>query len=195
MSYTNYICKNCGPIENDQVYIPPKHRHTGATLNRRCLKCSRETGRNYTKKCRELLLANTTEEERKIIRAENARKIREDRAKFPEKYLSKERRYKNKNPMYERTKDLRVYGISATQYEEMLKSQNNRCAICYKEETAKSSTSNKIRNLSVDHCHKKLKVRGLLCSNCNQGLGFFKEDPKVLAAASDYLRCHNGDET
>jgi hypothetical protein len=39
----------------------------------------------------------------------------------------------------------------------------------------------------VDHGHETGEVRGLLCSNCNLGLGYFKDNPKYLEGAIKYL--------
>src|SRR5690242_13759158 len=72
----------------------------------------------------------------------------------------------------------RKFGITLEQYEEMLKAQDNKCAICRKEETTPHSRSKKIIRLAVDHCHTTGKVRGLLCRSCNQVLGVLKEDKK-----------------
>ncbi len=52
---------------------------------------------------------------------------------------------------------LKKYGISLDQYNEILKKQNNACAIC------KRDRSNFKNNLAVDHDHKTGEVRGLLC--------------------------------
>ena len=43
------------------------------------------------------------------------------------------------------------------------------------------------QNLAVDHCHETNKVRGMLCSSCNLGLGKFKDDPQLLEFARIYL--------
>ena len=72
----------------------------------------------------------------------------------------------------------RKYDITLDQYEDIAKSQNNKCLIC-EEETK--------RNLAVDHCHETGKIRGLLCMNCNIGLGHFKDDIINLRKAISYL--------
>ncbi len=80
----------------------------------------------------------------------------------------------------------RDYGMSEYQYEIMLKSQENVCAICGEPETRKQY--DKIRALSVDHDHKTHKVRGLLCHKCNTALGGFNDDPELLIKAINHLK-------
>ncbi len=76
------------------------------------------------------------------------------------------------------------YGITIEGYEKLLKQQGNKCAICGTTNPGKSRV-----NFSVDHDHKKKKdfVRGLLCTSCNQGLGYFEDNPERLVAAAGYL--------
>jgi hypothetical protein len=42
--------------------------------------------------------------------------------------------------------------------------------------------------LHVDHCHKSGKVRGLLCNNCNRGIGMLNDNVEKLKAAILYLK-------
>ena len=57
---------------------------------------------------------------------------------------------------------------------------NGRCGIC-------GAAPGK-RNFSLDHDHATSKLRGLLCSSCNTGLGLFKDDDLLLTKAIKYLR-------
>ncbi len=81
---------------------------------------------------------------------------------------------------------LKHYGITLTDYNTILESQNGCCAICGVEEIAQREMW-PTRRMPVDHDHKADKVRGILCHNCNVGLGHFRDDPKLLMAAAEYL--------
>lgn len=80
-----------------------------------------------------------------------------------------------------------TYGISLDEYNEILRSQNNLCAICGPKN--KYYKDKKVL-LCVDHCHKRNKVRGLLCHSCNRALGLLKDDIEVLNSAITYLKKH-----
>lgn len=76
----------------------------------------------------------------------------------------------------------RKYGITLAEYDFMAAAQCGKCAICGIDESGV-----KHGRLHVDHCHETNKVRGLLCNNCNHGLGKFKDNPKLLSEAIKYL--------
>ena len=77
----------------------------------------------------------------------------------------------------------RGFGITADDYERMLAEQSNVCAIC-----GKVNVDN--RRLAVDHGHTTGAVRGLLCSPCNRGIGFFGDDPVAMERAAAYVRSY-----
>jgi len=74
------------------------------------------------------------------------------------------------------------YGITKAQWELMLKSQDNKCKLCGKEFDG---------DICVDHDHKTMVVRGLLCTKCNTGLGKFDDNPRLLEKAILYLETAN----
>jgi hypothetical protein len=76
----------------------------------------------------------------------------------------------------------RIYGITLEQYMQMFTAQNGKCSIC--------KTSN-TKKLHVDHCHLTNQVRGLLCNNCNNGLGRFYDNIEYLKNAILYLTNHD----
>ena len=73
-----------------------------------------------------------------------------------------------------------VYRIRKEDYDRVLAAQENTCAICHVEFT-------KNRMPHVDHCHETGKLRGLLCPQCNTGIGQFQEEPVFLTKAAFYL--------
>jgi len=82
---------------------------------------------------------------------------------------------------YRKYKLNKHYGITPEQYTEMLNNQQSKCGIC----------GDEMSQPHVDHCHNTNKVRGLLCINCNQGIGKFKDDVDKLQRAIDYLNKHS----
>lgn len=72
------------------------------------------------------------------------------------------------------------YNLSPEDYDRLLEDQNEACAIC----------GVRPDRLCVDHDHETGEVRGLLCSPCNSGLGFFKDRVRLLAAAIVYLEAN-----
>lgn len=93
--------------------------------------------------------------------------------------------YRDKNPGYTRERNLKtLYGITHNDYLNMLEAQKGRCAICGTDTPGGKGT------FHVDHCHLTGKVRGLLCGNCNRGIGYLKDSVSNLASAIFYLSNH-----
>lgn len=65
------------------------------------------------------------------------------------------------------------------EYAELLQKQGGKCAIC--------RVDNEKSRLSIDHNHKTLEIRGLLCHECNSGIAYFDEDTQYLIRAAIYL--------
>jgi hypothetical protein len=73
------------------------------------------------------------------------------------------------------------YGLTESAYRQLLLKQGSTCAICEKPPQAGKS-------LVVDHDHKTGKIRGLLHSGCNRGIGLLHDDFRIALRAARYLR-------
>lgn len=81
---------------------------------------------------------------------------------------------------------LKCYGLSEKDLFELYDKQKSKCSICL---TDIVLTGENVNNVAcVDHCHDTNKVRGLLCRQCNAGLGQFKDDLSLLKSAIKYLQ-------
>ena len=67
--------------------------------------------------------------------------------------------------------------VKSLHYKEKELEQDGKCAIC----------KELLANPHKDHCHSTLKFRGILCQNCNLGLGNFKDNQQYLYSAIEYL--------
>lgn len=101
-----------------------------------------------------------------------------------ERYRQTYREWENRNREKRRGRRqeqerLRVYGITPTEYDFLLATQDEHCAMCPSAD-----------RLVVDHCHDTGRVRGLLCHACNVGIGFLRDDPAILRSAIRYLEAN-----
>ena len=109
------------------------------------------------------------------------------------------RKFRMNNPAGSRLISVRSwlknkYGLSSTEYQKLFDAQKGRCAICgidlvsvlNEQRMIKGHAPNAVSR--VDHCHTTKQVRGLLCFNCNVGLGKFQDDANLLSTAARYLR-------
>ncbi len=105
--------------------------------------------------------------------------VKADRLANPEKWVAYRDRYKAKHPgIHSQHQRKHRYGLTDSDYVALLLAHDNKCAVCGQEP----------KRPHVDHDHVTGKVRGILCSRCNQGLGMFDDDPQRLIAAIDYLK-------
>ena len=76
----------------------------------------------------------------------------------------------------------------------MLESQNHKCAICGIEIKFLKGKKSLGRgnygrgNAHIDHDHNTKEIRGILCANCNIGIGNLQEDTNIIASALKYLK-------
>jgi hypothetical protein len=82
-----------------------------------------------------------------------------------------------------------THNLTLDQYHAIAERQDFVCAICGEQPDCQAAnTSND--GFVIDHCHSTGKVRGLVCSNCNVGIGMLKDSAVVAASASRYLSLH-----
>jgi Recombination endonuclease VII len=84
--------------------------------------------------------------------------------------------YRESHPEVIRGQRRRAYGLTNADFEALRQTQDGKCGICYRD-----------LPLAVDHDHATGVVRGLLCSNCNIGIGNLQDDPRLLLSALNYL--------
>lgn len=115
-------------------------------------------------------------ESAKLYKLKNKDRIREyNRGKY-QRNIHKERA----NHLF------KTYGLTTKEYDTMYSAQNGKCKLCGYTPNIKD-THSRNRFLHVDHCHKTNRIRGLLCGNCNTGLGLLKDNVEVLTKAIEYL--------
>lgn len=113
----------------------------------------------------------------------------------PDKVKTINNRWKKANPGEVKGIKLRKLYWPNLTWEDALKeyslifvAQNGLCASCKQPETFVSNKSGKVQDLSVDHCHKTGKIRGLLCNNCNRAEGMLTSQTARMLA--EYMERH-----
>lgn len=101
-------------------------------------------------------------------------------------YVESSRRKRTKVAWHREWMLRRKYNLTQEQYEVMLESQGGVCAIC-----KACLPSSNATYFAVDHDHRTGKVRGLLCSNCNRGIGHLQDSPEILQRAANYIMEHS----
>lgn len=169
-------CKKCGIEKNISDFYKDKSNKDGYAF--------------YCKKCVSIYKRQWSDNNKKH-KTEYNRKYYEDNKEYRSEYLKKYRtteKYKSgkeKRFLYNREHALNAnFKMTPQEYDEMLESQGNVCAIC-------GGVNESGRMLAVDHCHETNQVRGLLCTNCNTGIGMLKDNIDLLQNAITYLNIGN----
>ena len=112
------------------------------------------------------------------------------RIRNPDKMKAAVRAWVDKNKNYVSTRHRKYelrnkYNMTEIDYEALLLKQNKKCAIC-----GTTTPTGKWKVFAVDHCHVTGDVRGLLCNECNRGMGLLRDNAELLRKAADYLDNH-----
>lgn len=164
-------CKKCGEVKPlDDFYAD---------------KGGRDGRRPECKACAKAAMAARYRANPEPARERAKRWNRENR----ERYDARMREYREsgRKAISDRRSHLkRTYNITVEEYDEMLTAQGGVCAICGRAPRDDIS-------LHVDHCHDTGDIRGILCFRCNNALGDFGHDGRLLQAAADYVNGHLDD--
>lgn len=152
---------------------PCKHGHVDYRwIAGGCITCKRQDGNSPANKASKL----------KHSRQPQAKRNRQEWAAKNQAHVKAYHKVYNADPVYKLSKRAAKYDITPDDYNKMLQDQDNQCAICKDIFTGTPF---------IDHDHSTDKVRGLLCSGCNFGLGYFKDNIPSLKQSIQYLRRAN----
>jgi hypothetical protein len=143
------------------------HRYKSLGL---CFLCGKKAipGKVLCEKCKE-----------KMLTYSKKRKGTEARKMTCKKY------YQSHKAQHQNYYMKKTYGITIDDYMNMFKNQQGKCAICGDEPTILN------RHFHIDHDKTTGKIRGLLCHNCNVGIGNLRHNIEFLKKAIKYLRKHS----
>jgi hypothetical protein len=111
-------------------------------------------------------------------KADRRRMSRESYLRHKEEVIARTMRRYAENPRARKNREFkREYGITLEEYERLCVEQGGKCAIC----------GTVPKTLYVDHDHQTKKFRGLVCMQCNLGIGYLKDNPNIVGHALTYL--------
>jgi 16S rRNA C967 or C1407 C5-methylase (RsmB/RsmF family) len=175
------ICLDCKK-EKDNDLFAKDSKHTNGTKNI-CKECAaKQAARHREKYQNDEAYRIKARERARAYRASHKEAVMAKKRQWSQTAKAKEYQKKyNQRPenryRYQRLQWKRKYGLEPLEADKMLKAQDYRCAICGCE----------LLKPFVDHCHETNKVRGFLCTQCNVGLGYFRDNTDFLHSAVRYL--------
>ena len=191
-------CTRCGKRKSKSKFYQRKASKDG--LCPVCKECDKQRAKEWRESNKERK-RETSKRWRKANEAREEQRKKEWREKNKERWKAANKKWykenrdeslqrskgwyqKNKNKCRERVRNYQLksqYGITAKEYDEILTSQGHVCACCRSPSTGR-------RRLAVDHDHSTSEVRGLLCDNCNTGIGRLGDTESGVQDALIYLR-------
>lgn len=173
-------CSKCNQFKELKMFSKKSNRKRGYSSHCKNCICIKKEGRP--------LLGKEGDPNYKAIEFDNGTKLcstcKEVKSIIDFKSRNKYKKFPSCNDCHRKKIKTKQYNISVELYEKMLLEQNNLCKICKK--PSKSGIQ-----LAIDHDHTTGKVRGLLCTNCNIGLGFFKDNILILEETIRYLKSNS----
>lgn len=169
----NKLCKGCNTEKSlDNFYA--NHKQKDLKYNK-CIPCVTKMNKEYRD--------NNKEKTRKLSLDYYYKKGREKRQENKDQ-INKTYRERKRHMRY---KIKKYFNLTLDEYNQMFIERDNKCDICNNPESAKHQNG-KTRALALDHCHETGKIRGLLCTSCNRGIGLLKDNITLLENAVEYLR-------
>jgi len=126
-------------------------------------------------------------DKRKYEYNRNSEKYKEKTKKWSEENQEAVKKYRREYYLKNKSKSQELhlkntYNLTIDDYNKIFDEQKGCCKICEKHQSEFKA------KLAVDHCHQTGKIRGLLCNNCNRGLGHLKDSVLLLKKAIKYIK-------
>lgn len=181
------ICTKCNSEKSITEFRKDQHNSTGYHVH--CRTCFNLSQKNYREKNRQAVNeyannyykqnAERIKARRKLKReGKPTKEFHSTRVFDSDAYYNREGWKRSREKSW---KQRGIIGMTYDLYEKMLVDQDYKCVIC----NAEYSDTKK---LHVDHCHNTGKVRGLLCNNCNNGMGKLGDSIERLESVINYLK-------
>lgn len=161
-------CSKCQTEKSIEDFFKDRSKRGGRGSF--CKLCAVVNGREYYQKNAEHL--NNRRKERQSLDPEK------HRAYFQRHYKANKDRYRNNARN-------RRYSLTSEKIAEMLAEQDNKCAICREEFTGTPRVDHDHNCCPKTSCGKC--VRGLLCNQCNAGIGMLKDSQDIILRAAEYV--------
>jgi hypothetical protein len=177
-------CKQCGRMRGPEDY---EWDQIGRRRSGVCCHC-KLAGNQAAVRCTKCGQVKPPEEFYwKVVGVRRMTYCRTCQGKITEKWRQDNRSRSNQTTRRNAIK--RKYGLTPEAYMAYFEATGFRCEGCGRKgrPARYQDLSEGEVQLHLDHDHVTGKIRGVLCTNCNNGVGRFRDDPKLLRRLADYL--------